>query len=226
MSGPTAKPQRRRRMSRAERERQMLDVAKEVFGERGFRATSMDEIAERCGVSKPMLYEYFGSKDGLLMAAIDRSKAELYEATLAAVEGAATPQDMVWRGMLAFFEFMDQHSRSFAMLLQEPLVMPSSTGEAIEQTRRQQSGLIAPVIAALCPGLPDLAVEAYAEIIIGGCERLVLWRLDHPEISAADAARYMTDFTWNGLKNHLAEPLSTSGRVVPRSERSPVEEAG
>ncbi|SEF88788.1 DNA-binding transcriptional regulator, AcrR family [Thermomonospora echinospora] len=210
-------------MSRADRERQMLDMAEEVFAERGYRAASMEEIAERCGVSKPMLYEYFGSKDGLLTAAIDRSKAELYEATRAAMDRATTPQDVVWRGMLAYFEFMDAHSRSFAMLLQEPLVATPATGEAIEQTRRQQSGLIAPIIAALAPEMPRPAVEAYTEIIIGACERLAVWRLRHPEVTAHDAARYMTDFTWNAMRHHLQAPVSGPAPApdVPGSEGSP-----
>ena len=81
MSAATPPAPRRKRMSRAAREQQMLDVAEEVFGERGYQATSMDEIAERCGVSKPMLYEYFGSKDGLLVACVSRSKAELLDVT-------------------------------------------------------------------------------------------------------------------------------------------------
>jgi AcrR family transcriptional regulator len=215
-------------MSRADRERQMLDMAEAVFAERGYRAASMDEIAERCGVSKPMLYEYFGSKDGLLMAAIDRSKAELYEATRAAMEQAATPEEVVWHGMLAYFEFMDTRSRSFAMLLQEPMVVPPATGEAIEQTRRQQSGLIAPIIAALAPRMPGPAVEAYTEIIVGACERLALWRLRHPEVGARDAARYMTDFTWNAMRHHLdtvvSDPMPAPG--MPRSEGSPDDRTG
>lgn len=213
----TATPKaRRRRMSRADRERQMLDVAERVFAERGYRASSMDEIAERCGVSKPMLYEYFGSKDGLLMAAIARSRAELYEATRAAIAGASTPEEVLWRGMLAYFEFMDDHSRSFAMLLQEPVagggppsggrgkqVFPPATAEAIEETRRRQSGLITPILSSFVPDAPAGTVAAYTEIIIGACERLALWRLSHPEITAHDAARYMTDFSWNGLKAHV-----------------------
>jgi AcrR family transcriptional regulator len=215
-------------MSRADRERQMLDVAEEVFAERGYRAASMDEIAERCGVSKPMLYEYFGSKDGLLMAAIDRAKAELYEATRDAMERASTPEEVLWQGMLAYFEFMDAHSRSFAMLLQEPMVVPPATGEAIEQTRRQQSGLIAPLIAALAPTVPAPAVEAYTEIIIGACERLALWRLHRPEVTARDAARHMTDFTWNAMRPHLDAPLSPPEPApdMPRSEGSPDDRTG
>src|SRR6185503_19600687 len=100
------------------------------------------------GVSKPMIYEYFGSKDGLLLACIARSRAELYEATMAAMTGATTPRDILWRGMLAYFEFMDEHSGSFSMLQQEPVALTSTTVEAIEATRRQQSELITPVLAA------------------------------------------------------------------------------
>ncbi|TNY38366.1 TetR/AcrR family transcriptional regulator [Thermomonospora catenispora] len=194
-------------MSRADRRRQLLETAEQVFAERGFRAVSMDEIAERCGVSKPLLYEHFGSKDGLVQATIDRVRAELYEATSAAMAQARDPREMVWRGMLAYFEFMDAHSRSFMMLLQEPMVVPGGTDDVLEQTRRQQSGLIAPLLAALAPDVPPAAVEAYTEIIIGGCERLALWRLSHPELSARDAARYMTDFTWNALREHVRADL-------------------
>ncbi|MFI0351938.1 TetR/AcrR family transcriptional regulator [Actinomadura sp. 9N407] len=195
----------RRRMSRAERERQMLDVAEEIFGERGYRATSMDEIAERCGVSKPMLYEYFGSKDGLLLACVSRSQAELHEVTQKAIAGATTPQDVLWRGMVAYFSFIDSHSRSFAMLAQQPFGGPPETPEAIEGIRRQQTALIAGVLATFAADAPADAVEAYTEIIIGASERLSLWRTRRPDVTVEETARYMTDFCWNGLSPYLRE---------------------
>ncbi|SFP44492.1 MULTISPECIES: TetR/AcrR family transcriptional regulator [Actinomadura] len=205
MSGATSRPpSHRRRMSRAERERQMLDVAEQVFGERGFQATSMDEIAERCGVSKPMLYEYFGSKDGLLVACVSRSKAELFDVTRKAMAGATTPEDILWRGMVAYFEFIDEHSRSFAMLLREPTAASPETIEAVESTRRQQSTLIAGVLATFAPSAPSGAVAAYTEIIIGASERLAQWQTSRPDVSAKDAARYMTDFCWKGLSPYLS----------------------
>lgn len=182
----------------------MLDVAVEVFSLLGYRATSMDEIAERCGVSKPMLYEYFGSKDGLLLACVARSRAELYESTRAAMAEATTPRDVVWRGMLAYFEFMDAHRRSFTMLMQEPMALPSATSEELEAARRQQSELIAPILATFAPDAPARRVEAYAEIIIGACERLALWRTRNPEVTAEEAARHMTEFSWAGLSIHVA----------------------
>lgn len=181
----------------------MLDVAVEVFTRLGYRAASMDEIAEGCGVSKPMLYEYFGSKDGLLLACVARSRAELYKVTRAAMAEATTPRDIVWRGMLAYFEFMDARKRSFSMLLQEPMALPSATSEELEATRRQQGELIAPILATLAPDAPARNVEAYAEIIIGACERLALWRARNPEVTAEEAARYMTEFSWAGLSLHI-----------------------
>ena len=63
---------RRKRMPRAEREQQILEVAEEVFAGDGYQATSMDDIAQRVGLSKPMLYEYFGSKEGLLLACLEK----------------------------------------------------------------------------------------------------------------------------------------------------------
>ncbi len=197
-------------MSRAERQQQMLEIAEELFAAQGYHGVSMEEIAERCGVSKPMLYEYFGSKDGLLCAAIARSRTALYEATSAAMAQGQGPYDVLWRGMLAYFEFMDAHNRSVAMLLQEPMVA-SGTAEAIEATRRQQSGLIGGVLAAFAPGAPPHATEAYTEIIIGACERLTLWRTRNPEITAHEAARHMTDFCWRGLSPYLTE----AERAIP-----------
>ncbi|MFI0367706.1 TetR/AcrR family transcriptional regulator [Actinomadura sp. 1N219] len=198
-------PSRRRRMSRAERERQMLDVAEEVFGERGYQATSMDEIAERCGVSKPMLYEYFGSKDGLLVACVSRSKAELFDVTQKAMAGASDPKDILWRGMAAYFSFVDAHSRSFSMLLREPLSAPPSAVEAVEATRRQQSALIAGALSTFAPGAPAAVIDAFTQIIMGGSERLAHWQTQRPEVSAEDAARHMTDFCWNGLSPYLPD---------------------
>lgn len=193
-------------MSRADRERQILDVAERVFADQGFQATSMDEIADLVGVSKPLIYDYFGSKDGLLLACIARARAGLYEMTRAAMNGPTSAHDVMRSGILAYFTFMDDHARSFAMLLQEPMVVSgaasaggTTTAEAIEGTRRQQRDLIAPVLGAFLPAAPAQAVEAYTEIIIGACERLALWRLRHPDVTAEDATRHMTDFSWHGL---------------------------
>lgn len=106
--------------------------------------------------------------------------------------------------MVAYFEFIDEHSRSFAMLLREPTAASPETIEAVESTRRQQSTLIAGVLATFAPSAPSGAVAAYTEIIIGASERLAQWQTSRPDVSAKDAARYMTDFCWKGLSPYLS----------------------
>ncbi|MGH3994271.1 MAG: TetR/AcrR family transcriptional regulator, partial [Pseudonocardiaceae bacterium] len=106
-------------MARADRERQMLEVAEELFAERGYQAASMDEIAERVGVSKPMLYAYFGSKDGLLLGCVRRARAELREVTMAAIAQGGTPYEVLRRGLIAHFRFIDAHTSAWAILRTE-----------------------------------------------------------------------------------------------------------
>jgi AcrR family transcriptional regulator len=195
---------RRQRMSRADREQQMLDVAERMFAEGGFQAVSMEDIAEQVGVTKPMLYEYFGSKGGLLLAAIARCRDELYEVTKAAMALATDPKDVLWRGLLAYFQFTDAHRQAYAMLAHGPMALSPVTVEALEATRRQQVDLIAPLLSAFAPHASAATAEAYAEILIGACERLGLWRLRHPEVTAEDAARHMMNFSWYGLGRAVA----------------------
>lgn len=145
MTGPT----RRRRMPRAQREQQMLEVAEAVFAERGFAAASMDEIAERVGVSKPMLYEYFHSKEGLLLACVAQARAELREVTERAVEGSTDARAALRSGLRAFFVFARERRQGWSLLRHELALIGTSASEALEATRRQQTDLIAKLMARL-----------------------------------------------------------------------------
>jgi AcrR family transcriptional regulator len=187
-------------MSRAEREKQMLDVAEEVFAEQGYAVVSMEEIAVRVGVSKPMLYEYFGSKEGLLLATIGRARTELRETTAEAIEAAGSAEEKLRNGYLAYFRFNEAHRRAWLVLLQEPVLHRGAAGE-IEAVRRQQTDLITAQMEQLAPDRPHRDLEAYAEIIVGACERLALWRMRDAEVGVEEAARLMMDLTWHGLSS-------------------------
>src|SRR3954470_6292147 len=115
MAAPT-----RRRLPRAEREEKMLDAALGVFTARGFDAASMDEIAAASGITKPMLYSYFGSKEGLYLACIDRAARPLIEALRAA---AVVPEDdparRLWAGTRAYLGWVDAHRELWARFFLE-----------------------------------------------------------------------------------------------------------
>lgn len=191
----------RKRMPRAERERQMVAVAEQVFAERGYVAASMDEIAERVGVSKPMLYEYFHSKEGLLLACIAESRSELRKATEESVAGATSAEDALRRGLLAFFGYIREHQRAWSLLRHEMVLIGTSASDEIEATRRQQTDLI----SKLMTGFFDLGspsrVEATAEFVVGACERLAIWCERHDEVTPERATDYAMSVLWAGLGN-------------------------
>lgn len=163
-------------MPRAERERQIIEVAEEVFASDGYQAAAMDDIAQRVGLSKPMLYEYFGSKEGLLLACLERAKRELLASTTRAAQNADSPQGLLYDCLLAFFRFSDEHAQAWALLRHEPAVPSTSVGSELEAIRRQQTMFTAELLREARPDLESARLEAFAESIIGACERLALWR--------------------------------------------------
>ncbi|WP_236789459.1 TetR/AcrR family transcriptional regulator [Amycolatopsis sp. GM8] len=187
-------------MPRAERERQMIEVAESVFAERGYTAASMDEIAERVGVSKPMLYEYFHSKEGLLLACIAESRAELRKVTEESVAGATSPEDALRRGLLAFFVYIRERRQAWSLLRHEMVLIGTSASDEIEATRRQQTDLIAKLMTGYLDLGSPLRVEAVAEFVVGACERLAIWCERHVEVTPERATDYAMDVLWSGLR--------------------------
>ncbi|MFK4144519.1 TetR/AcrR family transcriptional regulator [Streptomyces sp. NPDC004065] len=105
-----------KRMPRAVREQQMLDAAVRTFGQRGYMAASMDEIAELAGVSKPLVYLYLNSKEDLFSACIRREAAALTEAVKAGVHHDVPADRQLWEGLRAFFTHTAQHPDGWSVL--------------------------------------------------------------------------------------------------------------
>ncbi|MBB5155256.1 TetR/AcrR family transcriptional regulator [Saccharopolyspora phatthalungensis] len=181
----------RKRLPRAERERQILAVAEHVFAADGYQGASMDDIAARVGLSKPMLYEYFGSKEGLLLACLQRSKRELLKATTVAAAGASTPAQLLHDCLLAFFKFGDEYAQAWALLRNESAVPNASVSSELEEIRTQQIEFTAGLLGTSRADLDPVQLEAFAEAIIGACERLALWRDRRPDITAEQATEHL-----------------------------------
>nr|WP_042182906.1 TetR/AcrR family transcriptional regulator [Kibdelosporangium sp. MJ126-NF4] len=193
-------------MPRADRERQMMTIAEAVFSERGYAATSMDEIADRVGVSKPMIYEYFGSKEGLLVACIRQVRTELREQTAQSVIGARSPEEALRNGLLAFFRFTDDHRRSWELLLrtETAVVGPAAVAE-METARQEQIQLHIALFSAYMPDVEQRSLEAAAEILVGACERLSVWYVRHDDVTPEEAADHIMRMTWFGLRGEITQ---------------------
>jgi AcrR family transcriptional regulator len=198
------KTERRRRMPRADREQQMMTVAEAVFAEHGYSASSMDEIAERVGVSKPMLYEYFGSKEGLLVACIRQVRAELHDLTAESVIGAESAEDALRRGLVTFFRYTDEHRRSWELLLrtEAAVVGPAAIAE-IEAVRQEQVELHIALFSAYLPNADPRRLAASAEILRGACERLSVWYVQHDDVEPEEAAEHVMRMMWFGLRGEV-----------------------
>jgi AcrR family transcriptional regulator len=188
-------------MTRAEREEQILATAEEFFAERGYRQATMDELATRLGVTKPVIYDHFGSKDGLLLALLTRVRAELHAETLRALgEVPDDPREVLYRVALAFFTFVDGHGCAWSVLNGEAALLTGDAGAEVEAMRQQQADFLADYLAGhgLAPGPAD--AQRLAQLIVGGAERLALWRQDHdPGLTAEAAAGLMRTLQWDGL---------------------------
>ena len=113
---------RHERGSRArERERQLLDAARAQFAARGYARVTMDEVAAAVGVTKPLLYTYFGNKEQLYLACMEPAAEALTAAVLAAVERRRTPAEALHGGVHAFFAFVDEERGAWRILFDETL---------------------------------------------------------------------------------------------------------
>src|SRR5579875_375687 len=195
---------RRRRMSRADRSAQLVAVAERLIAEHGVAATSMEDVADAAGVTKPVVYDHFGSKDGLLCALIDRAADELHRRTVAAVDGVVDPYDALQRGVRAYFETMDRRDGVWWALLDATAAVSPATLEAVDVARTRQAAWIADLIAAQLPPSGRRAADRrraliYAHVVVGACERLATLRTGQPGLSVTAVTRHVLDVLWLGF---------------------------
>src|SRR4051794_29901990 len=106
------------RMTGRERREQLISVGRSLFAEKGFDATSIEEIAARAGVSKPVVYEHFGGKEGLYAVVVDREMGDLLDRLTRALD-AAHPRVLVERAALALLTYIEEETDGFRILVRD-----------------------------------------------------------------------------------------------------------
>jgi AcrR family transcriptional regulator len=187
---------------RAVREAQLLELAEQLFGERGFLGTSLDELARRAGVTKPVVYEIFGSKDGLYRAVLMRNADELARIVSEAVAAEATPENKLRAGAVAFFRFAYEHRRAWDVVFNG--AEGRFAAEAAEIRANQAvvvAGLMADVATALGghPGSP-VQLEAAAHALNGASEALAKWAEDRTDVTPESLADVLVALIVPGLR--------------------------
>ncbi len=182
----------------------MLVAAERAFADRGFHAASVDAIAEASGITKPMVYAYFGSKEGLYRACMQRARGRLLAALREGVDTAAAPDRQLWHGLLAVFTFVERERDSWAILLGEVTQGAGPFAAEGAAVRNELAALVAELLrrAAAAEGLetvgPGIA-DQLARVLMGAGESLAVWWAEHPEEPVERVALVLMNFAWNGL---------------------------
>jgi len=189
------------RLPRSVRVQQMLDAAVCVFSRNGYHTASMDEIAERAGISKPMVYAYLGAKEELFIACVHREGTRLMEAIVAATALQVPPDEQLWRGLRAFFTFVGDHRDGWSVLYRQARGQERFAAEVAQMRARMVevvAGLLARVMAAggRQPRPADVTPMAYA--LVGAGESLADWVVDHPSEPPDVTATRLMNFVWLG----------------------------
>lgn len=216
----------RRRLPRGEREQQIIDCAIAVFARRGYSAASVDEIAEQAGVSKPLVYLYLESKEGLFLACLRREEQRLVAAFQGAAEGGGTSELRLWAGLQAFFGFVADHRDSWAVLHRQA----PDLGPAIaEEIRRVRHSILAEVRTLVTDGialsplptpvhLGDVDADFVAHALVGAADSLTDWMERHPDESAERVTLRLMGMMWVGMRQVLGGEVWTP----PELEAIPV----
>ncbi|EGD53305.1 TetR/AcrR family transcriptional regulator [Gordonia neofelifaecis] len=206
-SGEEVSKAPRSRMTGAQRRLQLIEVARGLFAERGFEGTSIEEIAQRAGVSKPIVYEHFGGKEGLYAVVVDREMETLLEM----VTSSLTRNRSLYRIQqvaLALLTYMEERTDGFRILVRgestsggEDTRYSSLLNDAISQVEHILAGDFER--RGFDPGLAPL----YAQALVGMVSVTAQWWLDVRQPEKEVVAAHLVNLCWNGLTRLDPEPM-------------------
>jgi len=209
-------------MARDERMEQMLGVAHGLFAERGYGDVTMDEIAAAVGVTKPLLYNYFGNKERLYIACMERAGESLTTTVGEAIAGTDSPGDALGAGVRAFFGFLDSDRAAWAVLFDETLPKGGEVADKVASYRGQIVELVSQSLIAQVPearrGGAWVEIEALSAALLGAAEELARWWLRTEAIDAAEAAELLISTVEPGIR---ARSQAAASPTSPKPGKGP-----
>ena len=188
-----------KRLPRAVREQQMLDAAVQMFSVNGYHETSMDAIAAQAEISKPMLYLYYGSKEELFAACLDRELTRFVDTVRADINFAQSPRDLLRNAVLSFMTYIDRNRASWIVLYTQ-----ATSSQAFAHTVRDGRERIVDLVARLLSAgtrnpEPHTDFHMMAIALVGAGEA-VATRVSTGDVDVDDAVELLINLFWRGLK--------------------------
>ncbi|MEW9266879.1 TetR/AcrR family transcriptional regulator [Kineococcus endophyticus] len=203
-------------MTGGERREQLIGVGRSLFASKGVEGTTVEEIAAAAGVSKPVVYEHFGGKEGLYAVVVDREIAALLGAITRALSGRGSPRTLLERATIALLDYIEFSTEGFRILVRDsPATQPTGTfASLISDIARQVEHLLVDAFAAR--GYAPERSGMYAQMLVGMVAMTGQWWLDTREPAKEEVAAHLVNLAWNGLTGLEPEP-----RLSPRARPRP-----
>jgi AcrR family transcriptional regulator len=207
-----AQPHGRVRMSSAQRREQLIAVGRHIFAERGLDATSVEEVASRAKVSKPVIYEHFGGKEGLYAVVVDREVRSLLDRITTALT-AGHPRELLEQAALSLLDYIETETDGFRILVRESPV-GSSTGNfssVLNDVAHQVEHILAQEFKVR--GYDGKLAELYSQALVGMVALTGRWWLEVRKPRKETVAAHLVNIAWNGLSHLDTKPaLRTHSR--------------
>ncbi|MDA3631175.1 TetR/AcrR family transcriptional regulator [Saccharopolyspora oryzae] len=196
-------------MTGKERRQQLLDVARALFAEKGFDGTSIEEIAHRAGVSKPVVYEHFGGKEGVYAVVVDREMRNLLDLIVSALS-AGHPRDLLEQAARALLDYIDNNTDGFRVLVRDsPVASHSGTfSSLLNDIASQVEHILGLQFTAR--GYDAKLAPLYSQALVGMVALTGQWWLEAHKPKKEEVAAHLVNLAWNGLSHLEHKPkLST-----------------
>ena len=193
------------RMTSAERREQLIEIARGLFAARGFEGTSIEEIAARAEVSKPIVYEHFGGKEGLYAVVVDREVRQLLGMMRTSLT-AGNPRDLLEQAAFSLLGYIEQSSDGFRILVRDSPI-GSESGSFVSII-----GDIATRVEYILEeefrsrGFDAKTAPMYAQMLVGMVGTTGQWWLDARKPGKQEVAAHLVNLAWNGLSGLEKRP--------------------
>ncbi|WP_146904644.1 TetR/AcrR family transcriptional regulator [Cellulomonas aerilata] len=196
-------------MTGTERREQLLDVSRSLFAHKGFDGTSVEEIASRAKVSKPVVYEHFGGKEGMYAVVVDREVRLLTGALTDALTAGGHPKVLLERTALALLTYIEQNTDGFRILVRDsPVAQATGTfSSLIGDVATEVEHLLADQFTQ--QGLDPRTAPIYARMLVGMVALTGQHWLDSRSPAKSDVAAHLVNLAWNGLSGLERRPTLT-----------------
>ena len=203
-----AKPAPRARMTAAERREQLIAIARELFAERGYDGAAIEEVANRAAVSKPVVYEHFGGKEGLYAVVVDREVTQLLSMMREALTSGG-PRHLLEQAATALLDYIDEHPDGFRILVRDSPIgsQGASFQSIIGDVATRVEGILVDEFKSR--GFDPKAAPMYAQMLVGMVGTTGQWWLDSRKPDKRVVAAHLVNLAWNGLANLEADPRLT-----------------